>query len=46
MVVSLLASYGVYSYLLSGALPRGWAFAVIGAPGILFPVYGLLSQQQ
>ena len=43
-VTSLLAFYGVYGYLFSGAFPRGWAFVVFSAPGILFLVYALFSQ--
>ena len=45
-VVSLFAFYGVYGYWLSGAFPRGWAFVVFSAPGILFLVSALLSQRK
>ena len=41
---SLLAFYGVYGYLLNGAFPRGWAFAAIGAPGVLFLVTWLVER--
>ena len=45
-VLSLFAFYGVYGYWLSGAFPRGWAFVVFSAPGILFLVTALLSQRK
>jgi hypothetical protein len=44
-VVSLLAFYGVYGYLLNGAFPRGWAFIVFSAPGMLFLAYALVSRR-
>ena len=45
-VVSLFAFYGVYGHWLSGAFPRGWAFVVFSAPGMLFLVSARLSQRK
>ena len=42
--MSLLAFYGVYGYLISGSFPKGWAFVIFSAPGLLFLAYWLLSR--
>jgi len=42
-VISLLAFYGVYGYFLNGTFPKGWAFAILSVPGILFLMYALFA---
>lgn len=42
---SLFAFYFIYSLSLTGTLPKGWAFIVISAPGILFLLYGAVNKK-
>ena len=43
-VLSLLAFYFIYGLLISGRLPRGWAFAVFALPAILFLFAGIFAE--
>ena len=45
-ILSLTAFYFIYSYLLKGAFPRGFAFIVISAPGFLFFLSGVLQKNK
>lgn len=44
-IASLVAFY-VAHLLLSGGLPRGWAFAAFASPGVLFLAYRLVAGHQ
>jgi len=44
-ILSLLAFYGVYGFLLNGSLWQGGAFIALAAPGILFLEYWLGLQR-
>ncbi len=44
-LLSLIAFYGVYGLLMSGAAPRGPAFLVFAAPGALFLLSWIRSRR-
>lgn len=43
-VVSLLCFYLVYGFLISGSVPRGYAFAVLALPAIIFLFTGFYAE--
>jgi hypothetical protein len=43
VVVSILAFYLIYGWLLSGTIRQGWAFLPFLVPGILFLLYRIFS---
>lgn len=46
VVISVLALYLVYGWLLNGSLWLGWAFLPFLVPGVLFLIYRFLSRSK